>query len=61
MSNQGNCSSSEEIRMMSLDTISLQPQIQSYEKPTEKKEDNSSSGKAPSTGSPESSSNHRET
>ena len=56
MSIQGNFSSSEEIRMMSLDTISLQTLIQTYEKPVDKKEDNSSSKKAPSTGSPESSS-----
>ena len=56
MSNQGNSSSSEKIRMMSSDTISLQTQSQSYDKPIDKKEDNSSSGKAPSTGSPESSS-----
>ena len=49
MSNQGNSSSSEEIHMMSLDTISLQNQIQSYDKTTDKKEDNSSSGKSPST------------
>ena len=56
MSNQGNCSSSEEIHMMYSDTISFQTQIQSYDKPVDKKEDNSSSGKAPSSGSPESSS-----
>ena len=42
--------------MMSLETINLQTRIQNYDKPTDKKEDNSSSGKAPSTGSPESSS-----
>ena len=40
---------------MSSDTIIFQTQIQSYDKPADKKEDNSSSGKAPSTGSPESS------
>ena len=56
MSNQGNSSSSEEIRMMSSDTIILQTRIHIYDKPTEKKEDDSSSGKAPSTSSPESSS-----
>ena len=56
MSNQGNSSSSEEIFMMSLDTISLQTRIQNYDKPADKKEDHSSSGKAPSTSSPESSS-----
>ena len=38
MSNQGNSSSSEEIRMMSLDTISLKTRIQSYDEPTDKKE-----------------------
>ena len=37
-------------------TISLQTRSQNYEKPTDKKEDLSSLGKAPSTGSPESSS-----
>ena len=42
--------------MMSSDTISLQTQSQNYDKPADKKEDHSSSGKAPSTGSPESSS-----
>ena len=49
MSNQGNSSSSEEVRMMSSDTINLQTPSQSYEKPIDKKQDNSSSGKAPST------------
>ena len=42
--------------MMSSDTISLQTRSQSYDKPANKKEDNSSLGKSPSTGSPESSS-----
>ena len=42
MSNQGNSSSSKEIHMMSSDTISLRTQIQSYDKPIDKKEDNSS-------------------
>ena len=42
MSNQGNSSSSEEIHMMYSDTINLQIGIQSYDKPTDKKEDNSS-------------------
>ena len=56
MANQGNSSSSEEIRMMSSDTINLQTRSQNYDKPTDKKEDHSSSGKAPSTSSLESSS-----
>ena len=56
MSNQGNSSSSEEIRMMSSDTINLQTQTQNYDKPKDKKEYHSSSRKAPSTSSPESSS-----
>ena len=47
---------SKEIRMMSLDTISLQTRIQNYDKPADKKEDLSSSGKAPSTSSSKSSS-----
>ena len=55
MSNQGKSSSSEEIRMMSSDTINLQTRSQSYDKPIDKKEYHSSSGKAPSTSSPESS------
>ena len=42
--------------MMSSDTISLQTQSQNYDKPADKKEDHSSLGKAPSTGSPETSS-----
>ena len=43
MSNQGNSSSSEEICMMSSDTIHLQTRSQNYDKPTDKKEDQSSS------------------
>ena len=42
---------------MFLDTINLQTQSQNYEKPTDKKEDQSSSGKVLSTSSPKSSSN----
>ena len=42
--------------MMSLYTISLQTRSQNYDKPVDNKEDHSSSGKAPSTSSPESSS-----
>ena len=42
MSNQGNYSLLEEIHMMSLDTISLQTWRQNYDKPVDKKEDNSS-------------------
>ena len=56
MSNQGNSSSSEEICMMSSYTMNLQTQSYNYDKLTDKKEDHSSSGKAPSTSSPESSS-----
>ena len=56
MSNQGNSSSSEEIHMMSSNTINLQTRSQNYDKPTNKKEDHFSSGKAPSTSSPASSS-----
>ena len=54
MLNQGNSSSSEEIRMISSDTIHLQTQSQNYDKHVDKNEDHSSSGKAPSTISPES-------
>ena len=42
--------------MMSSDTIHLQTRSQNYDKPADKKEDQSSSGKAPFTSSPESSS-----
>ena len=56
MSNQGNSSSSEEIHMMSSDTINLQTRSLNYDKPIDKKEDHSSSGKTPSTSSLESSS-----
>ena len=56
MSNQGNSSSLEEICMMSLDTISLKTRSQSYDKPADKKEGNSSSRKSSSTGSAKSSS-----
>ena len=55
MSNQGNSSSSEEIHMMSSDTIHMQTRSYNYDKPTYKKEYQSSSGKAPSASSPESS------
>ena len=41
---------------MASDTINLETWTLSYEKSTDKKEDNSSSGKAPSIGSPDSSS-----
>ena len=54
MSNQGNSSSSEEIRMMSLDTIHLQTRSQNYDKPADKQEDQYSLGKAPSHSSLES-------
>ena len=57
MSNHGNSSSSEEIHMMSSETINLQTRSHNYEKPADKKEDNSSSDKSPPTGFPTSSSN----
>ena len=56
MSNQGNSSSSKKIHMMSSDTIHLQTRSQNYDKPADKKEDQSSSGKSPSASSLESSS-----
>ena len=40
--------------MMSSNTINLQTRSQNYDKPTENKEDHSSSGKAPFASSPES-------
>ena len=39
ISDQGNSSSSEEIHMMSSDTIHLQTQSQNYDKPADKQED----------------------
>ena len=57
MSNQGTSSSTKEIRMMSSDTINLNTHSQSYDKPIEKKDENPSSKKVPSTSSPPSSSN----
>ena len=54
MSNQGNSSSLEKIHIMSSDTINLQTQSQNYDKPIDKKEDHSSLGKSPPSGSPES-------
>ena len=42
--------------MMSSDTIHMQTQSHNYDKPIDKQEDQSSSGKDPSTSSPESSS-----
>ena len=57
MSNQGTSGSMEEIRMMSLDTISLNTRIHSYKKLIEKKDKIHSSNKVPSTSSPPSSSN----
>ena len=56
MSNQGNSSLSKEICMMSSDTIHLQTRSQNYDKPADKNEYHPSSGKSPSTSSPESSS-----
>ena len=57
MSNQENSSSSEEICMISSDTINLQTRSQNYDKLVDKKEYNSSLDKTPLTGSPTSSSN----
>ena len=57
MSNQGNSSSTEEIRMMSSDTINLNTRSHSYDNPVEKKDEIPSSEKFPSTISPSSLSN----
>ena len=57
MSNQGTSSSMEEIRMMSSDTINLNTRSHSYDKPEEKKEENPSPKKVPTTSSPPSSTN----
>ena len=43
MSNQGTSSSTEEIRMMSSDTINLNTRSHSYDKPIDKKDKNPSS------------------
>ena len=52
MFNQGTSSSTEEIRTMSSFSINLNIRIHSYEKPIEKKDENPSSDKFPSTSSP---------
>ena len=57
MSNQGTSNSTDEIRTMSSKTISLNTHSQSYDEPLEKKDENPSSEKTPSTSSPLSSSN----
>ena len=57
MSNQGTSSSTEEIRMMSSDTINLNNHSHSYDNLVEKKDENHSSKKVPSTSSPPYSSN----
>ena len=57
MSNQGSSIPTEEIRMMSSKTVNLTTQSQSYDKPEEKRNEKPSPDKAPSTGSPTSSSN----
>ena len=57
MFNQGTSSSTEEIRMMSSYTINLNTHSHSYDKPVEKKDENHSSEKVPSTSFPLSSSN----
>ena len=57
MSNQGTSTSMEEIRMMSSDTINLNTRSHSYDKLVEKKDENPSSEKFPSTSSPPSLSN----
>ena len=57
MSNQGMYNSTEEIRMMSSEIIILNNHSQSYDKPTEKKDENPSSEKTPSTSSSPSLSN----
>ena len=57
MSNQGTSSSKEEIILMSLDTINLNACSHSYDKRIEKKDENPSSKKVPSTSSPSYSSN----
>ena len=57
MSNQGTSGSTEEIIMVSSDTINLNTCSQLFDKPTEKKDKNPPFEKAPSTSSPPSSSN----
>ena len=57
MSNQEKPNSTEEIRMMSFETINLNTHSQSYDKTVEKKDENPYSDKVPSTSSPPSSSN----
>ena len=57
MSNHGTSNSIEEIKKMSFETVSFSTRSQSYDKPVEKKDENPSSDKAPSTSFPPSSSN----
>ena len=57
MTNQGTSFSIEEIMMISLDTINLNTRSQSYDNPVEKKDENPSLEKVPSTSSPTYSSN----
>ena len=57
MSNQGTFGSMEEIKMMSSDTINLNTCSHSYDKLVEKKDENHSFEKVPSTSSPPSSYN----
>ena len=57
ISSQGTSNYTEEIRMMSSETISLTTPSQSYDKSTEKRDENPSPKKAPSTSSSLSSSN----
>ena len=51
MSSQGTSNSIEEIRVMSMETVSLTTHSQTYDKPAEKKDESASSEKVPSTGS----------
>ena len=57
MSNHVTSSSTKEIRMMSSDTINFNTRSHSYDKSIEKKDENPSFEKVPSTSSPPSSSN----
>ena len=51
MSSEGTSNSTKEIQMMSTETIGLTTRSQTYDKPVEKKDENTSSKKVPSTNS----------
>ena len=51
MFSQGTSKSTEEVRMMSIETVKLTTRSQTYDKPVKKKDEGTSSKKVPSTNS----------